>query len=274
MRWRDARPSTNVRNRGGMGGIGAIGGGAGLIIALIAMVLGVDLPGGGGDPLQEGTTTALPNDSAVAFVEGVLGDTEDTWNAIFAEQGATYEEPILNLFNGMVQSACGMASSAVGPFYCSLDRQVYLDLSFFQDLHDKFGASGDFAQAYVIAHEVGHHVQNLMGVSDRVAGARQGASEEAANRLSVRLELQADCFAGIWANKADRERQLIQAGDIEEALGAASAIGDDRLQRQAQGQVVPESFTHGTSEQRARWFRNGFESGDVARCDTFSATEL
>lgn len=223
---------------------------------------------------QSVPTGAPTNDPAAEFVSVVLGDTEETWGRIFANAGRQYREPVLVLFEGAVQSACGGASSASGPFYCPADQKVYLDLSFFRELDQRFGAPGDFAQAYVVAHEVGHHVQNLMGLSDRVAGARQGASESTANRLSVRLELQADCFAGIWANSAATQRHLLDPGDIEEALNAASAIGDDRLQREAQGQVVPESFTHGTSAQRARWFRNGYESGDIQRCDTFGAAEL
>lgn len=260
-----------------MGGLGAIGGGAGLIIALIAMVLGVnpgDIIPGGGEPASEQAPVAAEDTLMTSFVEHILGDTEDTWHAIFAKMGRQYEEPRLNIFNGSVSSACGLASEAMGPFYCSVDREVYIDLSFYDDLRTRFGAPGDLAQAYVIAHEVGHHVQNLLGVSDEVGRARQGATAETANKLSVRMELQADCFAGVWAFSADKERQLIQAGDIGEAMTAAAAIGDDRLQREAQGHVVPESFTHGTSEQRQRWFDRGYQSGDIARCDTFSERVL
>jgi uncharacterized protein len=271
MKWRNARRSTNVQSRGGPG-VGMIGGGAGLVIALIAMLLGVN-PGEilnqGGAPVEEGPPLAA-NDTMVQFVEHVLGDTEDTWNAIFAQMGKQYVEPKLNIFNGRVSSACGLASDAVGPFYCAADQQVYIDLSFYDDLRNRFGAPGDFAQAYVIAHEVGHHVQNLLGLSDEVANARQGASTTTANKLSVRMELQADCFAGVWAYAAHKQRNLIEPGDIGEALGAAASIGDDRLQQETQGQVVPESFTHGSSEQRMRWFNRGYEAGDVNQCNTFA----
>ncbi len=275
MKWREARRSTNVQGRGGPG-IGAIGGGAGLVIALIALLLGVN-PGEilnqGGAPSDQGAPLAQ-NDSTVEFVERILGDTEDTWNGIFSQNGQQYVEPKLNIFNGSVSSACGIAGEAVGPFYCSADQQIYIDLSFFEDLRSRFGAPGDVAQAYVIAHEVGHHVQNLLGVADNVANARQGATTTTANQLSVKMELQADCFAGLWAHSSDKQRGLIQEGDIAEALGAASAIGDDRLQREAQGRVVPESFTHGTSEQRMRWFNRGYQTGDIRQCNTFDATAL
>ena len=277
MKWRNARSSTNVTNRGGMGGMGAIGGGAGLIIALIAMVLGVN-PGDilQGDPQQQqqGGVPSAEKDSMTVFVEKVLGDTEDTWHGIFNKMGKQYVEPHLDIFDGRISSACGLASDAVGPFYCSADQKIYIDLSFYNDLRNRFGAPGDFAQAYVIAHEVGHHVQNLLGLSDQVANARQGASETTANRLSVRMELQADCFAGVWAYAAEHDRDLIQVGDIEEALTAASAIGDDKLQQEAQGRVVPESFTHGTSAQRMEWFNRGYKAGDIRQCDTFSAGTL
>ena len=201
----------------------------------------------------------------------VLADTEDTWGAIFRQSGYEYEEPNLVLFSGQVNSACGMASAAMGPFYCPADKKVYIDLAFFDDLKSRHGASGDFAQAYVIAHEIGHHVQNLLGTSTEVRKAQRGLGKAGGNELSVKLELQADCFAGLWGNHADRSRQVLEQGDIEEALNAASAIGDDRLQKEAQGYVVPESFTHGTSRQRVHWFRKGIESGDVADCNTFGA---
>jgi uncharacterized protein len=204
----------------------------------------------------------------------VLADTEDTWHPLFEQIDRTYEEPTLVLFSGAVESACGFANAAVGPFYCPGDRQVYIDLGFFEELSDRFGAPGDFAQAYVLAHEVGHHVQTLLGISDQVRSVREQLGEADANALSVRQELQADCFAGIWANHADRSRQLLEQGDIEEGLRAASAIGDDRLQRQAQGYVVPESFTHGSSEQRMRWFQAGFAEGELSACDTFGAGQL
>jgi len=208
------------------------------------------------------------------FVAVVLGDTEDTWREEFHRKGATYIEPTLVLFSGAVQSACGYAQSAMGPFYCPGDQKVYIDLSFYRDLKDTMNAPGDFAQAYVVAHEVGHHIQNLLGISDKVHAARQRLSETEYNQLSVRLELQADCFSGVWANHADRARQVIEPGDIDEALNAASQIGDDRLQQQSRGYVTPDSFTHGTSEQRARWFRNGFRTGDMDSCNTFETRQL
>lgn len=210
------------------------------------------------------------DDEQAQFVSVVLADTEDTWQQLFAASGKRYQEPRLVLFTDAVRSACGFANAAVGPFYCPADNKVYLDLGFFRDLKRRFGAPGDFAEAYVIAHEVGHHVQNLLGVSAEVRRRQRGLSKAEANALSVRLELQADCFAGVWANQADRARSILEQGDIEEGLNAASAIGDDRLQRQAGGRVVPDSFTHGSSAQRVRWFRRGLASGDPAACDTFS----
>jgi predicted metalloprotease len=244
------------------------------------MFLGVDpsfLFQGGqmtpGPSLQQSPPSAAQQELA-DFVSVVLADTEDTWHPLFEEMGGTYQEPTLVLFSGAVQSACGQASAAVGPFYCSGDRQVYIDLSFYEELSDRFGAPGDFAQAYVLAHEVGHHVQTLLGISDQVRSVRAQVGEAEANELSVRQELQADCFAGIWAHHADRARQIIEQGDVEEALTAASAIGDDRLQRQAQGYVVPESFTHGSSEQRVHWFQTGLNEGRLEACDTFSAGAL
>jgi predicted metalloprotease len=208
------------------------------------------------------------------FVSVVLADTEDTWNTLFRENGQNYREPGLVLFSDAVQSACGFAQAAVGPFYCPSDQKVYIDLSFFRDLQQRFRAPGDFAQAYVIAHEVGHHVQTLMGISAEVQQMSSRLSRTDANTLSVRQELQADCFAGIWAHHAQQQRQILERGDIEEALGAASAIGDDRLQRQSQGYVAPESFTHGSSAQRVRWFTRGFQSGDLRECDTFNAAQI
>lgn len=282
MKWRQARRSTNVQDRRGMSAKGVVGGGIGtIVILLIAMFLGVDpsallqfadtgAPAGG----QVDAPAPPPDDEAAQFVAAVLGDTEDTWNALFAESGQDYPEPTLVLFTGAVKSACGYAQAAVGPFYCPADQQVYIDLAFYADLRDRFGAPGDFAQAYVIAHEVGHHVQTILGISNEVRRAQQGRGQAEANQLSVMLELQADCFAGLWAHHAQRVRALLERGDIEEALNAAAAIGDDRLQRQAGGYVSPESFTHGTSEQRARWFRTGYEAGSVERCDTFSAARI
>jgi predicted metalloprotease len=204
------------------------------------------------------------------FVSVVLADTEDTWHSLFRQRGETYVEPTLVLYSDAVESACGFARSAVGPFYCPRDQKLYIDLSFYQDLKSRYQAPGDFAQAYVIAHEVGHHVQNLMGISDRVHALQRQVDRVEANQLSVRQELQADCFAGIWAHNADRSRQILEVGDIEEALNAASSIGDDRLQRQARGYVSPESFTHGSSAQRVRWFKRGIQTGDPAQCNTFA----
>jgi uncharacterized protein len=280
MKWQRARRSSNVQDRRGISARGAVGGGIGtIVIVLVAMFLGVDPSallqvGDAVSPSGPPPGEAPPppaGDSAAQFVAAVLGDTEDTWNAVFAQGGQDYPEPTLVLFSDAVDSACGYAQAAVGPFYCPADHQVYIDLAFYRDLRERFGAPGDFAQAYVIAHEVGHHVQTVLGTSDQVRRAQQGASRTEANRLSVMMELQADCYAGVWAHHADRARDLLNRGDIEEALNAAAAIGDDRLQRQSGGAVSPESFTHGTSEQRARWFRNGYEAGTLERCDVFSA---
>jgi uncharacterized protein len=289
MRWELGRRSQNIEDRrgmpGGMGGVARGGGigGLGLIaLLLLSWAFGID-PTLLLQDLSQGSSTSVPDqrapscarapesDERTAFVSAVLGDTEDTWHALFKQMDRTYREPTLVLFSGAAQSACGFAAAAVGPFYCPGDQKVYLDLSFFDELHDRFGASGDFAQAYVIAHEVGHHVQNLLGIADQVQGVRQRAGEREANALSVMMELQADCFAGVWGYHADKNRHLLEAGDIEEGLNAAAAIGDDRLQRQAQGYVVPESFTHGSSAQRVRWFQQGLDSGDPGRCDTFTA---
>ncbi|MGH7446224.1 MAG: KPN_02809 family neutral zinc metallopeptidase, partial [Longimicrobiales bacterium] len=259
MRWRSGRRSGNVQDRRGRGGM-MIGGGLGaIVITVVALLLGVDpdtIPTTGTAPGGEVTTGEADQfrgvDEEADFISVVLADTEDTWSAIFAERGATYEEPQLVLFDGVVQSACGLAQSAVGPFYCPSDQQLYLDLSFFRELSQRFGAPGDFARAYVVAHEVGHHVQTLLGISDDVRAAQARASQTESNAIQVRMELQADCLAGVWAHHAQRERQVLEPGDIEEALAAAAAIGDDRLQRETQGRVVPESFTHGTSAQRTR----------------------
>lgn len=281
MRWRMGRRSSNIEDRRGTGGPPiAAGGGLGVIvIALIAMFLGVD-------PsviLQslDGTTSSGPsqpppaqNDELTQFVSVVLADTEDTWIPIFRQSGATYREPKLVLFSNQVNSACGLAQAAVGPFYCPADQKVYLDLSFYEDLKNRHNAPGDFAQAYVIAHEIGHHVQTLTGISRQVQAAKRGRSQAEANQLSVRQELQADCYAGIWAHHAQRTRNILEPGDIEEALNAASQIGDDTLQKQAQGYVVPDSFTHGSSTQRVRWFKQGFQSGKVEQCDTFSSNQI
>ena len=282
MRWQGRRESQNVEDRRGMrfGRAGGIGLGT-IVLALVAAYFGMDpsvvLQGvqpsqqqGEQVPYQESAEEAQQR----KMVSVVLADTEDAWGELFAAAGRTYEQPSLVLFSGAVQSACGFAEAAVGPFYCPGDRQVFIDLSFYQELQSRFGAPGDFAQAYVVAHEVGHHVQTLLGISERNMAARQRASEAEANALSVRQELQADCFAGIWAHNADRSRQLLEAGDIEEGLNAAAAIGDDRMQKQSRGYVSPESFTHGSSEQRVRWFKRGFESGTVESCDTFGTRNL
>lgn len=278
MRWSGRRASTNVEDRRGVRFKGAGGIGIGtIVLALIAIYFGQD-PSVVLQSVQPSRQQAeqVPYEETAEeaqlreFVSVVLADTEDTWHAIFASAGGTYREPTLVLFSGAVESACGFAQAAVGPFYCPGDERVYIDLSFYHDLQSRFGAPGDTAQAYVIAHEVGHHVQTLLGISEQNMAARRRASEAEANALSVRQELQADCFAGLWAHHADRSRQLLETGDLEEALNAASAIGDDRLQQRSRGYVAPESFTHGTSEQRMRWFKRGFESGDVNQCDTFA----
>jgi uncharacterized protein len=282
MRWEGRRTSQNVEDRRGIrfGRAGGIGIGS-ILLALVAVYFGADpsvvLQGvqPSGQQAEQVPYEESPEEARLReFVSFVLADTEDTWGAIFSAAGRTYELPTLVLFSGAVESACGFAQAAVGPFYCPGDRKLYIDLSFYQDLQSRFGAPGDFAQAYVVAHEVGHHVQTLLGISERNMAARQRASEAQANALSVRQELQADCFAGIWAHNADRSRQLLEAGDVEEGLNAASAIGDDRLQKQSRGYVSPESFTHGSSEQRVRWFKRGFETGGVESCDTFAARNL
>jgi hypothetical protein len=282
MLWQGRRESENVEDVRGSGGRRlAVGGGiGGLILVAVYLLLG-------GDPMalldsqqqaqlsQPGQIdNQAPRDEASKFVAVVLADTEDAWNEIFRQMGRQYEEPKLVLFTDLTQSGCGFASGASGPFYCPEDRRVYIDLGFYRLLQQRLGAGGDFAQAYVIAHEVGHHVQNLLGISDRVQAARGRVSESEYNRLSVRLELQADFLAGVWARYADRVKRVVEAGDIEEAMRAASAVGDDRLQRSSRGYVVPDSFTHGTSEQRVRWFRRGYETGDLRQGDTFNAPDL
>ena len=289
MRWRGGRRSENVEDRRGSGvGLGGGGlrlGGGGIVVLLLgAWLLGVNpltvlslLAGSGGtlEVPDAGSVSeaprpgAAPSDEGADFVSVVLADTEDTWTERFDRAGARYEPPRLVLFARAVRSACGTAESAMGPFYCPLDRGVYIDLDFYRELRDRFGAPGDFAQAYVIAHEVGHHVQNLLGTSEQVRAAQQQGGERQANALSVRFELQADCYAGVWAHHADRARQLLEAGDVEEGLAAAAAIGDDRLQQQTQGRVVPEAFTHGSSQQRVEWFERGLTTGLLEACDTF-----
>jgi len=283
MRWEDSRRSDNIEDRRGssFGGRSvALGGGGLVVILVLSLLFGVNPL----SLLQEvdanvdanvATTPGVPGNAGEEkmkdFVAAVLGETEDVWRDIFARTGKTYRQPKLVLFTGMVQSACGTAESAVGPFYCPGDEKVYLDMGFFRDLSQRLGAPGDFAQAYVIAHEVGHHVQDLLGISAQVERARERLSKSEYNKLSVRLELQADFLAGVWAHHAQRTMSILEAGDLEEALNAASSIGDDRLQRRSQGYVVPDAFTHGTSEQRVRWFRLGFETGDMSRGDTFAA---
>ena len=296
MRMDDQRESDNLEDRrgsdygGGAGGLRLGGGRLGLGTIAIALVasyfLGINpltvlsMLSGGGMPAVEQSApppahTPPAGDETAIFVSKVLASTEDTWSDVFRANGKQYVEPKLVLFSGMTPTACGTGQAAMGPFYCPGDQKVYIDLSFYRDLKDRFKAPGEFAQAYVIAHEVGHHVQTLTGVSDKVDSMRaRGGNVEGDQGLLVRQELQADCYAGVWANQAQAQYQWLEAGDIEEALNTASAIGDDRLQKQSRGTVVPDSFTHGSSEQRVRWFRSGFDSGDVGRCDTFNAKQL
>ena len=279
MRWRQSRESQNVqdyRGRSTGGGAGLKLGLGGIVLAVIAyFVGGPDLvmslfSGGGSAPLQEAPIeTSRPGDEAGQFVAHVLGDTEETWTAVFAQGGRQYEEPLLALFSQGINTGCGAATSAAGPFYCPPDRKVYIDLAFFRQLETEFAAQGDFAKAYVIAHEVGHHVQNLLGTLEQAHAAQQRASGEEANAIQVRVELQADYYAGIWAHYADSARQLVEAGDIDEALNAASAVGDDTIQRRITGNVNQESFTHGSGAQRQQWFRKGYSTGSVDDCNTF-----
>jgi uncharacterized protein len=281
MRWKSGRRSSNVEDRRGVRITGkkTAGGGIGLLVmVLVGMYFGVDpsvilnMTGNspGSTQQSEYTPTAAENELA-DFVSVVLADTEDTWEALFQKQGAHYAKPTLVLFSGAVQSACGFAQAAMGPFYCSEDQKVYIDLSFYQDLKNKLNAPGDFAQAYVVAHEIGHHVQNLTGILGKVHEARGNVSQVEYNKLTVRLELQADCFSGIWAHHANRVRNILEPGDVDEALHAASMIGDDRLQKKSRGYVTPDSFTHGTSAQRSKWFKTGLQSGELGSCNTFGA---
>lgn len=285
MRWQNERRSDNVEDRRGSpmpGGRVALGGGT-IVVLLILWLMGAD-PRALLQQLEASSPTESSSPSSPAtqaeqdeqsqFVSVVLAETEDVWRAQFQAAGREYRDPTLVLFTGQVESACGMSSAAVGPFYCPGDEKVYIDLSFYDLLQRRFQAPGDFAQAYVIAHEIGHHVQNQLGISDKVHAMRERLSDEEYNRLSVRMELQADFYAGVWAHHAQKSKHLLEDGDIEEALGAASAIGDDQLQMQSQGRVVPDAFTHGTSEQRVRWFRKGFETGDMSQGNTFAAREL
>ena len=281
MRWQDRRQSDNIEDRRGAPvGKFALGGLGGVVVLILALLFGADprqlleqLPNTGGGVQTSSRPTNPEEEQLKQFVGVVLAETEDAWSDIFKQIGRQYRKPTLVLFTDRVESACGVAGAAVGPFYCPGDEKLYIDLSFFHELRTKFGAPGDFAIAYVVAHEVGHHAQKLLGTMEQVNRARGRMSEEQNNQLSVRLELQADFYAGVWANYA-RNRGIVEAGDIEEALGAANSVGDDRLQREGQGYVVPDSFTHGTSEQRARWFRHGFETGDVRRGDTFNSNGL
>lgn len=284
MKWLGRRGSSNVDDRRGLsgGGLAAGGGVIGIVVYLIYSLLG----GEGIDPSQlqnmmpQGQQQELSaaekakDDERAEFVKVVLAETEDVWNKIFAEQGQTYKEPILVLYRGSVQSGCGGASAATGPFYCPTDNKLYIDLSFYQELQDKYSAPGDFAMAYVVAHEVGHHVQQLMGTAGKVHQMRSRVSEKEYNRYSVALELQADFYAGLWAHHTQKRAQIIEQGDVEEALGAANAIGDDRLQREASGRVTPDAFTHGTSAQRMYWFKRGWETGDVKQGNTFKEAGL
>jgi predicted metalloprotease len=294
MKWRGNRESSNVEDRrsgGGFGGGGIRlgGGGIGLGTIAIALVAGWLLGVNpltllsmlaGGDPMSSTPTQQAPaqrgpiDDEMGRFVSVVLADTEDVWKQVFADNGGRYREPVLVLFRGATQTACGVGQAAMGPFYCPADQKVYIDLGFYETMKNRLGAPGDFAQAYVIAHEVGHHVQNLMGISEQVRSAQARMSQADANELSVRVELQADCFSGVWANHAHEARRILEQGDIEEAMNAAAQIGDDALQKRQQGYVVPDSFTHGTSKQRVTWFRRGLESGDFRQCDTFNARTL
>ena len=289
MRFDNSRESENVEDRRGGGGGGGRGlpmGGKGIglgtiVLALVAMYFGVDPSIVLNQAVEAPAPSAASrpagppaNDAESKFIRHVLAETEDTWQQVFRQSGKQYVEPTLVLFSGATRTACGVGQAAMGPFYCPADQKIYIDLSFYQELKTRYRAPGDFAQAYVIAHEVGHHVQNLLGISGKVQAARERASEREANALSVRLELQADCLAGVWAKNADAARGILEAGDLEEALQAATAIGDDTLQKQAQGYAVPDSFTHGSAEQRMRWFKRGMASGQLASCNTFQAGSL
>ena len=285
MRWEGRRQSDNVEDRRGRGGMSPqvkVGGGLGLVAVLVGLFFGVDvsalLGGGGSQPAAQSPGAQAPRspeeDAQAKFVAVILADTEETWQGIFKGQGKAYVEPKLVLFSDGVESACGFQGKAVGPFYCPADQKAYLDLSFFGDLERRFGAPGDFARAYVVAHEIGHHVQNLLGTSAQVHRQRRALPKAEANALSVRMELQADCYSGVWAHHAHKARKLLEPGDLEEGLKAAAAIGDDRLQKQARGTVHPESWTHGSSDQRVRWFKRGFEAGRLDACETFAAGSL
>lgn len=277
MRWKGRQQSGNVEDRRRLGGGMAIGGGIGtLILIVLSLIFGgnpLDVLNTS-DPQMNQTTVSPEQDQQAEFVSVVLKDTEDVWNMLFQKElNRDYQEPFLVLFSGSDQSGCGFASAATGPFYCPLDQKVYIDLTFYDQLQDRFQAPGDFAMAYVVAHEVGHHVQHLLGITNEVRNQQRNLSEAESNQLSVQLELQADFYAGVWAHHAQEMKNILESGDIEEALDAANAIGDDRLQMESQGYVVPDAFTHGTSQQRMFWFKKGFESGDIAEGDTFSEVE-
>ncbi len=287
MRWDDFRTSSNVEDRRGMGmaGGGGLGIGAIVVLGLVGWALGIDprlliggaemIAGGGPGYQQQQGRQGTPQDEMGRFAAAVLGNTEDVWKTVLPQQAnREYREPKLVLFSGATRSGCGGAQSAMGPFYCPLDQTVYIDLSFFQEMQQRFRAGGDFAYAYVLAHEVGHHVENVLGILPRVQQRQQEVSRSEANQLSVRVELMADCLAGVWAHHSNQRWQSLEPGDIEEAIRAAEAIGDDRLQKQSQGRVVPDSFTHGSSEQRMRWLTTGLKSGTVQSCDTFRASRL
>jgi predicted metalloprotease len=284
MRWRTGRRSQNIEDRRGQRlARGAVKGGIGtIILVLAALYFGVDpalilqSTGGSSPAARSGQPVqrSAEEEELKDFVSVVLADTEDTWHTLFRDAGREYREPKLVLFSGSVQSACGLGQAAMGPFYCPGDQKVYIDLSFYRDLQQRYGAPGDFAQAYVIAHEIGHHVQTLLGISEQVRKAQAKLGKAESNQLSVRLELQADCFAGLWAYHADRSRQVLEAGDLQEALTAAAAIGDDRLQKQSRGYVTPDSFTHGSSEQRVRWFKRGMKHGRIGDCNSFESASL
>ena len=286
MLWKDGRRSDNIEDQRGagprIGGRGIIGGGLGtIVLALVALYFGVD-PSVVLNQVAQQQTVQQPaqrpmtaqDEQEKQFLSVVLGSTEDTWTQIFRASGRQYVDPKLVLYSGAVRSACGYAQAAMGPFYCPNDQKLYLDTAFFHELSQRLGAQGDFAQAYVVAHEVGHHVQNLLGTLDKVHAAEQRMSETQANALQVRVELQADCFAGVWAHHADQDSHIVEPGDVNEAITAAAAVGDDRLQRQAQGYVVPDSFTHGSSAQRTRWFETGYKTGNPATCNTFTTASL
>lgn len=285
MKWEDLRRSDNVEDQRGIGGGTMLAGGGGLVtlvVVILYALLGGDpkqlvqqLPQGGGGGTQQAAPLSDEDKKLGDFASAVLGDTEDVWARVFKEQvGKPYRNPKMVLFSDQVQSACGAASSASGPFYCPEDSKVYIDLSFYRELQQRFHAPGEFAEAYVIAHEVGHHVQNLLGTSDKVHALEEQAGKSERNQLSVRLELQADFYAGVWAHYAQKYQNIIESGDLESALNAASQIGDDKIQKQAQGYVVPDSFTHGTGAQRVKWFRKGYETGDLKQGDTFNTNDL